>query len=102
MILSGVVIGDGAVVAAQSVVTKDVPAYGIVGGNPARLIRYRFDEETRRRLLEMAWWDWSESDIYYAIPLLQSCEFEKLFRYYEEQVLGGERESSYFSHSSQS
>lgn len=57
-ILSGVTIGDGAVIGAESVVVNDVEPYSIVSGNPARLIRKRFDEETIRRLLEVKWWDW--------------------------------------------
>jgi len=56
----GVTIGTGAIVAAAAVVTKDVPPYAIVGGNPARLIRYRFPEEDIRFLLETAWWDWPD------------------------------------------
>lgn len=86
-IMSGVTIGDGAVVAANALVAKDVPAYAIVGGNPAKLIRYRFTEEIRQKLLEIKWWDWEEKDIYYAVPLLQSSNFEELFRYYEDNVL---------------
>jgi acetyltransferase-like isoleucine patch superfamily enzyme len=58
IILSGVTIGDGAVIGAGAVVTKDVEPYAIVAGNPARLIRKRFDDETIRRLLEIKWWDW--------------------------------------------
>jgi len=58
VIMSGVRIGDGACVAAEAVVTKDVPPYGIVGGNPARLIRFRFSEEQIADLLRIAWWDW--------------------------------------------
>jgi len=54
----GLTIGDGAIVGAGSVVTKDVPPYAIVGGNPARIIRYRFDEAIIRRLLALKWWDW--------------------------------------------
>ncbi|BAB51296.1 chloramphenicol acetyltransferase [Mesorhizobium japonicum MAFF 303099] len=57
-ILSGVTIGDGAVVAACSVVTKDVPPYAIVAGNPAKLIRYRFPADTIAALREIRWWDW--------------------------------------------
>ncbi len=57
-ILSGVKIGDGAVIGASSVVTRDVPAYSIVAGNPDRLIRMRFDEETIDMLLRIKWWEW--------------------------------------------
>jgi virginiamycin A acetyltransferase len=57
-VMPGVTIGDGAIVAARSVVTRDVPPYAIVGGNPATLIRYRFEEDDRRRLLALRWWDW--------------------------------------------
>lgn len=53
----GITIGHGAVIAAKSVVTKDVPPYAIVGGNPARIIRYRFDEKTIADLLQLRWWD---------------------------------------------
>lgn len=57
VIYSGVTIGDGAVIAGQSVVTKNVPAYSIVGGNPARILKYRFDEDTIKELLKYKWWD---------------------------------------------
>jgi acetyltransferase-like isoleucine patch superfamily enzyme len=58
-ILSGVSIGDGAVIAAGAVVADNVEPYALVGGVPARLIRYRFNEETRRKLLKLQWWNWS-------------------------------------------
>lgn len=58
LVLSGVSIGDGAVVAARSVVTKDVKPYEIVGGNPAKHIKYRFTEDQIDKLLKIKWWDW--------------------------------------------
>lgn len=58
MIMPGVRIGDGAIVAAGAVVSKDVPPYGVVAGNPARVVRARFDEADVDRLLRAAWWDW--------------------------------------------
>jgi acetyltransferase-like isoleucine patch superfamily enzyme len=57
LLFSGASIGDGAVVAARAVVTKSVPPYAIVAGNPARIVKYRFDEATIRDLLELKWWD---------------------------------------------
>lgn len=72
MILSGVEVGHGAVIAARAVVARDVPAYGIVAGNPARLVRRRFDDETVAALLESAWWDLPDAEVATLIPLLQS------------------------------
>jgi carbonic anhydrase/acetyltransferase-like protein (isoleucine patch superfamily) len=63
IVLSGVSIGDGAVVGAGAVVTKSVEPYAIVAGNPARLVRYRFDDETRARLLALRWWDLADDEI---------------------------------------
>lgn len=57
IILSGIAVGNGAVVGAGSVVTKDVPPYGIVAGNPAKLIRYRFDKEIVENLEKIRWWE---------------------------------------------
>ena len=63
IIMDGITIGDGAVVGAAAVVTKDVPPYAIVAGVPARIIRYRFDESTRARLLRSRWWDYPDEFI---------------------------------------
>lgn len=58
VILPGVTIGDGAIVAAKAVVTHDVPPYAIVAGNPAKVVKMRFDQRTISRLLSLAWWNW--------------------------------------------
>lgn len=62
-ILPGVKIGDGAVIAAGSIVTKDVPSYSIVGGSPARVIKYRFSDEQIEKLLKIKWWEWDDNKI---------------------------------------
>lgn len=73
-ILSGVSIGDGAVIAAKSVVVKDVPPYAIVAGNPAKVIKYRFNKRKIRKLLKVKWWDWSEDSVKNNIHTLCSGE----------------------------
>ena len=75
-ILSGVTIGDGAVVAAGSVVVKDVPPYAVVGGNPARVVKYRFSEGQIAALLEIRWWDWPIEKIRQAWPLLLNDDID--------------------------
>lgn len=62
-ILSGVTISDGAVIAARALVVKDVPAYAVVGGNPAKVIKYRFSRRTIKKLLRVAWWNWPKEKI---------------------------------------
>jgi acetyltransferase-like isoleucine patch superfamily enzyme len=76
-IMSGVKIGNGAVVAAKSVVTKDVPPYAIVGGNPARIIKYRFDKSQIEKLLNISWWDWDEDKIRENAELMWSSDVDK-------------------------
>lgn len=68
IVLDGVSIGDGAIVAAGAVVAKDVPPYAIVGGVPARIIRHRFDDETIDALLEWRWWDLDNSQLQALAP----------------------------------
>jgi acetyltransferase-like isoleucine patch superfamily enzyme len=72
LILSGVTVGHGAVVAAGSVVTKDVPPFAVVGGVPAKVIKYRFDEEAIKELLELRWWDWDTEKIREFLPYMTS------------------------------
>lgn len=62
-ILSGVKVGDGAVIGSGSIVTKDIPAYSIAAGNPAKVIKKRFSESILKQLESIKWWDWSESKI---------------------------------------
>jgi tetrahydrodipicolinate N-succinyltransferase len=81
VILSGVSIGHGAVVANSAIVTKDVAAYEIVGGNPAKHIRWRFDESTREALLASAWWDWPEEEVLSIVELLCSDDITKFLDY---------------------
>jgi virginiamycin A acetyltransferase len=77
-IMPGIHIGDGAIIATNAVVTKDVPPYSIVGGNPAKIIRYRFDEETIGILSSLKWWDWDIEKITKAIPILTSDNKDNL------------------------
>lgn len=77
-ILSGVKIGDGAVIAARAVITKDVEPYAIVAGNPARLVRKRFDEETISQLLEARWWDWPIEKIKANMTTILGTDMAKL------------------------
>jgi acetyltransferase-like isoleucine patch superfamily enzyme len=62
-ILGGVTIGSGAIIGACSVITKDVPPYAIVAGNPARIVKYRYNPEQIEALLRIRWWDWSREKI---------------------------------------
>jgi len=94
-LMSGITVGNGSVIAACSMVTKDVPDYSIVGGNPARIIRYRFDSETIRLLLELAWWDQPDEVINELVPDLQSCATRDDLERMQRKILGyGERDAA--------
>lgn len=78
VIMSGVTIGDGAIIGARSVVTKDIPPYTIVGGVPARQIRRRFSEETIAALLELKWWNWPREKIARKIEAIKNGDMKAL------------------------
>ncbi len=86
MIMSGVKIGHGAIIASRAVVTKDVAPYEVVGSNPAKHIKFRFSESEIAMLLEMQWWDWPESVLKGGIKHLCSCDIENLYNYWKQEV----------------
>jgi virginiamycin A acetyltransferase len=78
LIMPGVKIGDGAIVAAKSVVTSNVPPYAIVGGNPAKLIKYRFSSDVINALLDISWWDWNIEKISRNLDKIVSADLDAL------------------------
>lgn len=84
--MQGVTIGDGAIIATSSVVTKDVAPYTIVGGNPAREIRKRFDQETIDLLLHLQWWDWPIEKISEHLDALASGDLKLIKQIYDKQI----------------
>lgn len=86
IIMPGVKIGDGAVIGTRALVTRDVAPYAIVGGNPARTIRRRFEDRIVDLLLEMRWWDWSDDQLRTAMPVLTSGDVEKLYDHWRDHI----------------
>ncbi|MEN5113521.1 type B chloramphenicol O-acetyltransferase [Brevundimonas diminuta] len=84
IIMPGVKIGDGAVIGTRALVTRDVEPYAIIGGNPARVIRKRFDDDSIAKLLEMKWWDWDDARLGEAMPLLCSGDIAALHAFWRE------------------
>jgi len=78
LIMPGVKIGNGAIISSRSVVTSDVPAYSVVGGNPARVIKQRFDDETILTLEKLAWWDWPVEKITQHLPAIIAADLKAL------------------------
>ena len=83
VVLAGRSIGTGAVVAAGAVVSKDVPAYAIVAGVPARIVKWRFPEEIAARLQALGWWDWTHAQLRAALPDFRNLPIEAFLEKYE-------------------
>jgi len=77
-VLPGVHIGDGAIIAANSVVSRNIPPYCVAGGNPCRVLRPRFDRELTEYLLELKWWDWPPEKIFRNLETLCSSDLERI------------------------
>ena len=77
-VLPGVHIGDGAIIAANSVVSRDIPPYCVAGGNPCRVLRPRFDRELTEYLLKLKWWDWPPDKIFRNLEVLCSSDLERI------------------------
>lgn len=84
MIMSGITIGDGAIIAARAVVVKNVEPYSIVGGNPATVIKTRFEDKEIEQLLIMKWWNWKEAKVKECMPLICNPKIDELWKYWDE------------------
>jgi virginiamycin A acetyltransferase len=77
-VMPGMSIGDGAIVGAQAVVASPVPPYAVVAGNPARIVRYRFREDTIETLLDIAWWHWTPEKIARNLDAIRGADLDLL------------------------
>lgn len=91
VVMPGVKIGDGAIVAAHSVVTKDVEPYSVVGGNPAHFIKKRFDDELTELLLRFKWWNLPPDELAEVMPLLCDADLEKVRRELKTRIENKQR-----------
>ena len=87
VIMPGVKIGDGSIIGAYAVVTRDVPPYCVVGGNPARFIKKRFHDELIQILLELKWWDFPEEKLVEFLPLLCDPDLENVQQRLKQELL---------------
>ena len=94
IVLPGRRIGNGAVIAGGAVVTKDVPDYTIVAGNPARPIRQRFSEETAGRLVRLSWWDWDHESLRVALPDFRKLTIGEFLDKHEAQSGSAQKKSA--------
>ncbi len=86
MIMPGVNIGHGAIIGSRALVTKDVEPYTVIGGNPAKVIKKRFNDEEINLLLQIKWWDWDKKYLKETIELLCSENISKLYEYYLKNI----------------
>lgn len=86
IVMPGVTIGDGAVIGTRALVTRDIEPYAIVGGNPAKTIRKRFNDADIVRLLELCWWDWSDEELQDAMPILTSGDVSALHSHWRSVI----------------
>jgi chloramphenicol O-acetyltransferase type B len=86
MIMPGITVGNGAIIASRAVVTRDVPAYAVVGSNPARVIRSRFSDEHIALLQEMAWWHWPDEQLSACMELLCSADIAALYQHWQQHI----------------
>ncbi len=86
IIMPGITVGDGAVIGTRALVTKNVEPYAIVGGNPAKTIRKRFDDDSIAMLLEMKWWNWQAQQLKAAMPLMTGGNVAELYHFWQSDL----------------